>query len=175
VLRAEPDDFHRPSHKFRSMGGEWTPELYLAEGYDFGLFRELLLAPLGPGGDLRCRVGVWDSYHDEPIPEEWVEVDRSAVAVIDGMLLLGPDLAAHFDFGIWLEVSPETVIARALARDVAWVGSAREVEARYRQLWLRLHALCEQTLVPKDRADVIIDHDEPEEPQLTWRTRERPD
>ncbi len=168
VLRAELDDFHRPGHKYRSIRGEWTPALYLAEGYQYEVFRRVLLEPLGPGGDLRCRTGVWDSYRDEPIAEEWVEVDQDAIALIDGMFLLGPQLASHFDFGIWLEIGEETVISRARARDVAWVGSADEVEARYRRLWLPLHALYAHTLRPRDRADVVIQHDDVEEPHTAW-------
>ena len=170
VLRAEIDDFHRPGHKLRSMRGEWTPELYFAEGYQLETFCEVLLEPLGPGGSRRCLTGVWNSASDEPIAEAWQEVDCDAIAVIDGMLLLGPDLASHFDFRIWLEVSEETVLARARARDVAWVGSAREVEARYRRLWLPAHALYAETLGPRGRAQVIIEHDDVEEPRLLWTT-----
>ena len=60
------------------------------------------------------------------------------------------------------------VISRARARDVAWVGSADEVEARYRRLWLPLHALYAHTLRPRDRADVVIQHDDVEEPRVAW-------
>ena len=150
------------------MRGEWTPELYLAEGYQLEVFREVLLEPLGPGGSRRCLPAVWNSARDEPIAEAWVELDRDAIAVVDGMLLLGSDCASHFDFRIWVEVSEETVIARAVARDVAWVGSAREVEARYRRFWLPAHEFYAETQRPRDRADVVIRNDDVREPKLVW-------
>ncbi|MBV9173331.1 MAG: uridylate kinase, partial [Chloroflexi bacterium] len=39
VVRASIDDFHRPGHKFRSMRGEWTPQSYYDESYDYLAFR----------------------------------------------------------------------------------------------------------------------------------------
>ncbi len=93
VLRAQLDDFHRPGHKFRSMRDEWTPSLYQAEGYDWEVFRSVLLDPISPGGSRSCRTAVFDSYHDTKVPEQWVDVAPEAIVIIDGMYLLGPDLA----------------------------------------------------------------------------------
>ncbi len=166
VLRAELDDFHRPGHKFRSMRDEWTPSLYLAEGYDWAAFRSVLLDPISPGGSLRCRTGVFDSYRDAEIPEAWVDVAPDAVVVIDGIFLLGPDLADSFDYRIWLSVRPETILERACARDVAWVGSVEEVRARYEGFWLPAHAHYEERLRPTSRADVVIENDCLEDPRI---------
>src|SRR4051794_35278005 len=55
VIRASIDDFHRPGHKYRSQRGGWTPLSYYEEGYDYKTFHDLLLEPLGPGGDRRGR------------------------------------------------------------------------------------------------------------------------
>ena len=43
VIRASIDDFHRPGHKFRSIRGEWTPQTYYDESYDYVAFRDLVL------------------------------------------------------------------------------------------------------------------------------------
>jgi uridine kinase len=98
VLRAELDDFHRPGHKFRSMRGEWTPQSYYAESYDYAAVRQLLLEPLGPGGNRRCRTRLFDSYHDVWLPEEWHCPPANAVVLIDGGFLLRPELAALWDY-----------------------------------------------------------------------------
>lgn len=166
VLRAELDDFHRPGHKYRSMRHEWTLSLYRAEGYDWDAFRAALLDPLAPGGSRRCRTGAFDAFRDEPIPEAWVDVAPDAIAVIDGMYLLGPDLAPAFDFRIWLAVTPEIALERACARDVAWVGSALEVRARYERFWLPAHADYQRRLRPASRADVVIENDDFEDPRI---------
>jgi uridine kinase len=70
VLRASIDDFHRPGHKFRSIRGEWTTQSYYDESYDYVGFRELVLRPLGPGGDRRVRTAIFDSFHDLPVRRE---------------------------------------------------------------------------------------------------------
>ncbi|GAB4201197.1 MAG: hypothetical protein OHK0022_22940 [Roseiflexaceae bacterium] len=64
ALRASLDDFHPPGHKYRSAERRYTPESYLAEGYNYAAFRRCLLDPLLPGGDWRVRLGCWDSYRD---------------------------------------------------------------------------------------------------------------
>jgi uridine kinase len=156
-LRATLDDFHRPGHKQRSMGGDWTPSLYEREGYDFPAFRALLLDPLGPGGDRRVRTGIFDAARDQALPERWTRVAADAVVVIDGLYLLGR-LADSFDYRIWLSVRPETVLARACERDVAWVGSLEAVRARYEGFWLPAHARYEAT-APASRADLVIEND----------------
>jgi uridine kinase len=157
-VRASLDDFHRPGHKHRSMRGAWTPSLYEREGYDWPVFRAVLLDPLAPGGDRRVRTAVFDAYRDEALPESWTLVDADAVVLIDGIYLLRPELAGCFDYRIWLSVRPETVLARACARDVAWVGSLDAVRARYESFWLPAHALYERT-GPASRADAVIQND----------------
>jgi uridine kinase len=123
VLRAELDDFHRPGHKFRSVRGEWTPHSYYAETYDYVAVRQVLLEPLGSGGNRRCRTRLFDSYHDAWLPEEWHVPPADAVVLVDGGFLLRPELAALWDYVVWLDVDMDTMIERARRRDVAWVGS----------------------------------------------------
>jgi uridine kinase len=157
VLRAEIDDFHRPGHKWRSMRREWTPQLYYDEGYDYKAFARLMLKPLGPAGDRRCRPRLFDSFRDEAFPEEWIEVPDVAVAVVDGAFLLRPELTPHWDYLVWLEVDFETMVQRARVRDVAYIGDADEVERRYRGHWIPTHTLYESLDGPVERADAVID------------------
>jgi uridine kinase len=53
VLRASIDDFHSPGHSGRSRRREYTPEKLYEGGYDYSAFADLVLRPLGPGGDRR--------------------------------------------------------------------------------------------------------------------------
>jgi uridine kinase len=157
VLRASIDDFHRPGHKFRSQRDEWTPRSYYDEGYDYAAFRDLLLRPLGPHGTRRCRTGVFDSYHDVPLAEEWHAVGANCVLVVDGAFLQRPELCAEWDYVIWLDIDEETMVERARQRDVAWVGSEEEVVGRYRRRVGPTHALYEQLVQPRDHVDAVVD------------------
>ena len=54
-------------------------------------------------------------------------------------------------------VDTETMLARARARDVAWVGSEEVVVERYRQRVIPSHLLYEALVRPVDRADAVVD------------------
>jgi uridine kinase len=171
VLRASIDDFHRPGHKHRSRRGGWTPRSYYDEGFDYEAFRNLLLQPLGPGGSRRCRPALFDAFHDAWHPEQWHEVGDRAVAIIDGVFLLRPELAGHWDYAVWLDIDMETMVERARRRDVAWVGSAAVVEDRYRLHWIPTHELYERLTEPSTHAHAIIDNRILGEPKLLRLSR----
>lgn len=171
VLRPSFDDFHRPGHAQRSKRLEWTPQTLYDEGYDYDAFRDLLLAPLGPGGDRRCRLGILDAASDSAWPEEWHEASADAVVLVDGAFLLRTELAAHWDLTIWVDIDWDTMLARARRRDVAWVGSEELVELRYRRGWLPAHELYEAECRPAERARVVLDNTHVEAPRLLERRR----
>lgn len=166
VLRASIDYFHRPGHKHRSQRGGWTPLSYFDEGYDYDAFRNLLLQPLGPSGSRRCRTALFDSLHDVVLPEEWHTVSDRTVAIIDGVFLLRPELAGHWDYIVWLDIDMETMVERARCRDVAWVGSEAVVEERYRRHWIPTHELYERLIAPQTYAHAVIDNRRPQEPKV---------
>jgi uridine kinase len=166
VLRASIDDFHRPGHTHRSRRREWTPETLYGEGYDYRAFADLVLRPLGPGGDRRCRQRLWDAANDVAYPEEWHELPRDGVLVAEASFLFRPELALHFDVTLWLDIDFETLLQRVRRRDVAWVGSEEEVVAKYRSTWIPVHALYEEHMQPRDRADIVVDNSRFDEPRV---------
>jgi uridine kinase len=171
VLRASIDDFHRPGHKHRSQRGGWTPQAYYDAGFDYNAFRDLVLLPLGPSGSRRCRPALFDAFHDVWWPEEWHAVGDRTVAIIDGVFLLRPELAGHWDYVVWLDIDMETMVERARRRDVAWVGSAAVVEDRYRQHWIPTHDLYERLIEPQTYVHAVIDNRRPQEPTVLRLSR----
>jgi uridine kinase len=170
-VRASIDDFHRPGHKWRSIRGEWTPHSYYEEGYDDTAFRDLLLWPLGPGGNRRCRTAIFDAFRDVWLPEVWQTPGDEAVVVVDGIFLRKPEFAGCWEYGIWLDVDFETMVARARRRDVAWVGSETVVEERYRRHWIPTHELYERLTEAPARADAVVDNRDLEHPRLLRLSR----
>lgn len=166
VLRASIDDFHHIGHKYRSQRGEWTPKSYYDEGYDYHAFCDLLLRPLGPHGDGRCRTSILDSYHDTLLPEEWHHVSRNAIILIDGVFLLRRELAVHWDYIIWLDIDWSTMLERAQRRDVAWVGSEQAVLERYKHHWIPTHQLYEHDTHPRESAHAVVDNRCIENPRI---------
>lgn len=85
---------------------------------------------------------------------------------IDGIFLLHSELCDHWDYVIWLDIDTETTVDRAAQRDVAWVGSARAVEDRYRRFWVPAHELYEQITRAPLRAHAFIDNRVIQQPRL---------
>ena len=148
------------------MRGEWTTQSYYDESYDYLAFRDFVLRPLGPGGNRRIRTAIFDSFHDVPVPEQWQAVPVNAILIVDGAYLQRAELRSECDYVIWLKVDAETVVYRARQRDVSWVGSADEVEHRYRTRVLPTHALYESLLHPEAHADAVIDTTDLNAPRL---------
>jgi Uridine kinase len=171
VLRASIDDFHRPGHKYRSIRGEWTPETYYEQGYDYSRFSNLVLQPLGPGGSRSCCTAIWDSYNDAAIPEKRQQVNNRDIAIVEGVFLQHPALAADWDLVIWLNIDFETMVNRAKQRDVQWVGSVKIVEERYRRHWIPTHELYERITGAPSHAHAYIDNRNLEKPELYWRRK----
>lgn len=165
-LRASIDDFHRPGHKHRSASGAFTPESYYDEAFDYDAFRRLLLEPLGPDGDRRCRLAIFDSFNDRPFPELWREVDPDAVVVVDARFLFRPDLISHWDYTIWLEIDFDTSLERARQRDVAWVESEEKVVGRYLNRNFPAHRRYLADTSAPELADTVIDNRDPEAPTI---------
>lgn len=158
TLRSSIDDFHTPGHKYRSLRREYTPASYIDTGYDYVGFRHSMLDPLADGGDRRCKAAQWNSGTDEPSDAPLVSQPENVLAVIDGTLLFHPLLEHAWHIAIWLDIDWDTMLARALARDIAWVKSADEVRWKYRHVWQPIHELYERTMHPKERCDVVIDN-----------------
>jgi uridine kinase len=160
------DHFHRPGHKWRSIRGEWTPELRLAEGLDYAAFRELVFEPLGPAGSRRIRPRLFDSYLDEPFPEEWVDVSPGAILLSDAAHGFVPALRDLWDYRIWLDVDAPTMVERAVQRDPAWTDPSIDIRARYEGFWAECDALYERLYAPAAAAHCVVDNNDLAAPRI---------
>jgi uridine kinase len=166
ALGSSIDDFHTPGHKYRSIRREYTPESYIATGYDYAGFRRCVIDPLRTGGNRLCKAAQWNPGTDTPVDADFVRQRDDVVAVIDGTLLFHPLLEDAWHLTIWLDIDWNTMHVRALARDIAWVKSADEVRRKYRELWQPLHDLYERTMRPRERCDLVIDNRDVDAPVI---------
>lgn len=165
VLRAGIDDFHPPGHGARSAAGGYTPQTLYDEGFDYAAFRQLLLDRLGPGGDRRVRLALHDSLRDRTIEGAAATAAADALVVVDGAFLLRPELRGAWELVIWLDIGFETMIRRAIARDIAWQPDVDAIRRRYLERWQPTHELYEATGA-RDLAHVVIDNEDPARPRL---------
>jgi uridine kinase len=165
VLRASGDDFAHPA-AVRHRRGRDDPDGYRLDTLDEDALREALLVPLGPGGDRRCRTRAWDLAADRPVRARARLAPAATVLLVDGVFLGGPRLRGLWELRAWVAVSPETVLRRALVRDVPRLGSRAEVERRYRQRYLPAQAAYAALDRAAATADVVVHNDDPQDAWL---------
>ena len=82
------------------------------------------------------------------------------------MFLQRPELRDGFDLSIFVAVSFEEVLRRALERDVPLLGPRDEVERRYRTRYIPGQRLYVADARPDATADVVVRNDDPAAPVL---------
>ena len=102
-------------------------------------------------------------YRDSVDVAAFTGACRSAAGttvVADGLFLLRHELRDVWTLAVYLRVSEEETLRRALVRDVALFGSREEVERRYRARYLPGQALYRRVADPERAADVLIDNED---------------
>lgn len=160
VIRASIDGFHRPRID-RYRRGRESPEGYYRDSFDLVVLRRELLDPLGPGGNRRYRVAVFDEARDLPAPSPVAAADPDAVLLFDGVFLQQPALAGSWELVVFVDSSPDIVLGRAIRRDAGRFGSPAEAEARYRARYLPGQELYLDECRPRERADILVFNDDP--------------
>ncbi|MDQ4069486.1 MAG: hypothetical protein M3203_08490 [Actinomycetota bacterium] len=98
-----------------------------------------------------------------------VGVRATAVLVFDGVFLLRPELRRFWTLAVYLAITPEERMRRAVAREVEMLGSAADVEQRDAKRYLPGQALYRQEASPESHANVVVDNSEPTAPTiLRW-------
>ena len=165
VIRASIDGFHRPRAARYARGAD-SPEGYYADSFDHDAVRRALLDPLGPGGDRRYRRATFDHRTDRPVDAPVEAAPRSAVLLFDGVFLQRPELRDGFDLCVFVAISHDEVLRRALERDVPLLGPREEVERRYRTRYIPGQRLYAAQTRPEAEADVVVRNDDPAAPVL---------
>lgn len=163
VIRASIDGFHNPA-RIRHARGLTSPEGYYHDSFDYPKLVESLLAPLGPEGSRRYSAAVFDYRTDLAVRIETRVAEVNAILLFDGVFLLRPELAAFWDFTIFVDASFEVTLARAQQRDAAYLGGVEEVRKRYEQRYIPGQKLYFAECRPKERAQVVIDNNDPSNP-----------
>ncbi len=153
VVRVGVDGFHRPRDE-RYRRGRHSPEGFWADSYDYDALRREVLEPFAPGGSRRFRRAVRDVTTDTTLhlPRE-LGTDRT-VLVVDGIFLHRDELAAWWDFSVYLDVDFAETFARMSVRDGSPADPRHPDNARYVDGQRRYLAACR----PASRATVVIDN-----------------
>jgi uridine kinase len=168
VIRTTTESFHLPLAQ-RYRRGEFSPEANYRDSFDYDALQRVLLDPLGPDGDRRYQPAVYDFETDTALSPPVTTAPADAVLLLDGVFLLRPELIGRWDLSIFVSAAFERILDRAQIRDLARLGSAAEVERRFRNRYIPAQELYFAAARPADHADIIVHNDEPRQP--AWELR----
>jgi uridine kinase len=170
VIRASIDGFHRPRDE-RYRRGHLSPEGAYHDTFDYHAVRSVLLDPLGPAGNRWYRTAVFDHRTDRPVDHAARLAPPQAVLLFDGVFLLRPPLRDCWDIAIFLDVSPDEILRRAILRDAKVMGGPEAVRERYLHRYLPAQQLYRDDAAPDTSADVALDNTNPAQPRvIRWPT-----
>jgi uridine kinase len=174
VLRASIDCFHHP-RAYRYRQGAESPEGYYEDSFDLAAVRRLLLDPLGAapavGGKTSYIVytHLFDFRNDSPNPSDAVHLAPNAILLFDGVFLQRPELRDCWECVIFVQVSFETVLKRAVQRDSGVMGGAQATCKRYLRRYIPAQQRYLSECQPELHADIIIQNDDPHNPGVIFK------
>jgi uridine kinase len=165
VIRASIDGFHHPrAHRYQL--GPDSPEGFFLHSFNYPLVKELLLDPLGSGGNCRFCTAAFDVRADIPVPLVWQEASPNSIVLVDGIFLLRPELIGCWDYRVFLDVDFRIVLKRAGTRDQYLFGNRDAVEAQYQRRYIPGQKIYFQTCHPLENTDLVIDNNDFENPRI---------
>lgn len=174
VVRASLDNFHRLREK-RYRRGRLSPLGYYQDSFDYPALIESLLLPLGPGGDRRYRLAVFDYRLDTRVESERLEANNESILVFDGIFLLRPELRQYWDYSIFVQVDFPTALERAAQRESLQAGSpadqedTRQLMGLYEERYIPAQKLYLEEAHPHRYANVVWDNCDLDRPVLIVR------
>ena len=159
------DGFHRPGAR-RYKQGRHSALGYYEDAYDFASLARRVLIPLGPGGDYRYTRAVIDLASDTPVDEPAVQLQQSAVLIVDGTFLQKPEIADLWDTTIFVHTSLDVARRRGVTRDAEALGGTEKADTAFT---VRYHAASQMYLDearPAKHASLVFDNDDLDHPSV---------
>ncbi len=170
VTRASIDDFHNP-RLIRYAQGKESAKGYYEDAHDYTAFKERLLKPLGPNGNLQYETISHNLITDIPVYNTPIFAQPNMVLIVDGTFLLKKDIEYLFDYKIFVDTNFEIARKRGAKRETEAFGSYKEAEKMFLN---RYHAACKMYIEehnPKDCADVVFRNSDLAKPELIFQER----
>lgn len=168
VIRASVDGFHHPA-AVRYQRGKNSPEGYYRDSFDYAALTTLLLAPLGLNGNPEIRTEIFDFRIDSAVNSTPAIAATDAILLFDGVFLQRPELAHHWDYVVFVDVSFTTSLERGVQRDLALFGSEQRARERYESRYQPGQRLYFAEAQPRAKAHAILHNDDPYNPELILR------
>ncbi|WP_088229533.1 uridine kinase [Bacillus cereus] len=170
VTRVSIDDFHNP-RAIRYTQGKESARGYYEDAHDYTAFKERLLKPLGPNGNLQYETISHNLITDIPVQNEPLVALPNMVLIVDGTFLLKKDIEHLFDYKIFVDTDFEIARKRGSKRETEAFGSFEKAEKMFLN---RYHAACKMYIDehnPIGCADVVFQNSDLGNPGVIFHER----
>jgi uridine kinase len=162
------DDFHNP-REIRYAQGKESARGYYEDAHDYTSFKERLLKPLGPNGNLQYETISHNLITDSPVHNTPLVAPPNMVLIVDGTFLLKKEIEYLFDYKIFVDTDFEIARKRGANRETKAFGSYEEAEKMFIN---RYHAACKMYIDehnPKECANVIFQNSNFDDPVVVFK------
>ena len=166
IIRASIDGFHNPK-AIRYRRGRNSPSGYYQDSFNHHLIIDKLLKPLS-SGDLKYKEVAFDYRTDNEVNVPGKKADKDAILIMDGIFLFRPELLNYWDIKIFLDVSFDVTLQRAIkrAKDQETPDSEQDIIDLYNRRYIPGQRLYFQEATPQEKADILIDNASYETPVI---------
>jgi uridine kinase len=162
ALRVSIDKFHNPK-EIRMRQGILSPEGYYEDSFNIHQIIEKVIKPIkNKNGTIIS--GIFDYKIEQNISVQEIPVSDDMIVIFDGVFLNREELYNFWDLSIFLDISFDTVMERAIKRDLTYFGSKDEVIKRYSLRYIPGQKLYLEKNNPKERSRIIIDNNNLDDP-----------
>ncbi|MFD6510787.1 hypothetical protein [Bacillus sp. NPDC060175] len=168
VTRASIDDFHNP-RVIRYTQGKESARGYYEDAHDYTSFKERLLKPLGPNGNLQYEAISHNLITDMSVHNTPLVALPNMVLIVDGTFLLKKEIEYLFDYKVFVDTDFEIARKRGAKRETEAFGSYEEAEKMFLN---RYHAASKMYIDehnPKDCADVVFQNSKLDDPEVVFK------
>lgn len=161
------DDFHNPK-EHRYQLGIASPEGYYRHSINYNSFAEGALRPAFQASQfpIRCQTKHFDLDRNEE-DRRFEMLQEGSVLLSEGVFLFRPEMANLMHIRIYVHADIEAIMKRVLQRDIAVLGSAEAIAARYHDKYIPGENIYHNEVFPQKLADFLLDNTDPANPNLS--------
>ncbi|MCK5050612.1 MAG: hypothetical protein KAS53_02645 [Candidatus Cloacimonetes bacterium] len=163
-LRIQIDKFHN-SRNVRIQKGDLSPEGFFYDSFDHKAIFQNIINPIKISyGKLISQK--YDYRIEEEIKPIEVSITNNTIILFDGIFMNRDEFYQKWDLSIFLDVSFDTVLKRALKRDIDLFGDKDTIKKRYLIKYIPGQKIYLEKCKPLERADIVIDNNDYLNPKL---------
>lgn len=169
VCRISVDDFLHPrEHRYRR--GRQSPRGYYEDSVNYEVLVESALKPalLAEGVHKKCKTKHLDIINNKEDPV-FQELDDSSCILVEGIFLFHPLVVPYVHVKIFVHADFEVILDRVAMRDRSIFGNEDAVRLQYESKYIPGQKLYLKDIKPRDLADVVVENNDYNWPNATFR------